>query len=118
MLITHDLGVVAEICDYVYVMYAARIVEEGPVDAIFDAPQHPYTQGLLSGVLSLHEPKAVAPAIKGSVPDLAKPPPGCRFHPRCPHVMAKCRTDAPPLFEREENLSACWLHDEKVAEPR
>jgi oligopeptide/dipeptide ABC transporter ATP-binding protein len=116
MLITHDLGVVAEICDYVYVMYAARIVEHGPVDAIFDAPQHPYTQGLLAGVLSLHTTKTVAPAITGSVPDLAKPPSGCRFHPRCPQVMATCRHRAPPFFERGGSLSACWLYEESNRE--
>jgi oligopeptide/dipeptide ABC transporter ATP-binding protein len=118
MIITHDLGVVAEICDYVYVMYAGQIIEEGPVDAIFDTPQHPYTQGLLSGVLSLHEPKGITQTIAGSVPDLANPPTGCRFHPRCPHVMERCRTEVPPFFLRDSNHSACWLHDMNVVDPR
>lgn len=118
MVITHDFGVVAEICDYVYVMYAGQIVEEGPIDAIFDTPQHPYTEALLSGVLSLHEPKKIMPTIQGSVPDLANPPSGCRFHPRCPYAIAKCQTEAPPFFERDSTRSACWLHDHEVADPR
>lgn len=118
MVITHDFGVVAEICDYVYVMYAGQMVEEGPVDAMFDAPQHPYTQALLSGILSLHEPQKITLPIKGSVPDLAKLPSGCRFHPRCPYSMAQCRAEAPPFFERDSNRSACWLHDPEIADPR
>jgi oligopeptide/dipeptide ABC transporter ATP-binding protein len=110
LLITHDLGVVAEVCDYVYVMYAGRIVEEGPIDGIFDSPKHPYTRGLLSGVISLHRPDRRARPIGGSVPDLADPPAGCRFHPRCPQVMDRCRSEQPPFFGTP--AAACWLHEE------
>lgn len=114
IVITHDLGVVAEVCDYVYVMYAGCIVEEGGVKRIFETPQHPYTQGLLAGVLSLSEPKTIQVSIKGSVPDLAKPPSGCRFHPRCEFAMPICSKKQPQLFTVEASKSACWLHDEAV----
>jgi oligopeptide/dipeptide ABC transporter ATP-binding protein len=119
LLITHDLGVVAEVCDHVYVMYAGHIVEEAPVAQLFSDPQHPYTQGLLGGVLDLLERKPIRVAIEGSVPDLVRPPPGCRFHPRCPHAMEICRREVPPPFERGAGHAACWLHDpEAVAAGR
>ncbi|MFN2323393.1 MAG: ABC transporter ATP-binding protein [Trueperaceae bacterium] len=113
LLITHDLGVVAEVCDHVVVMYAGRVVEDAPVDELFARPQHPYTQGLLDGVLDLLTPKAIRVAIEGSVPDLADPPSGCRFHPRCPHAMDVCVREAPPLAPRPGGPGrvACWLHD-------
>lgn len=111
LLITHDLGVVAEVCDYVYIMYAGKIVEEGPVRELFQAPQHPYTQGLLAGALSVQTPTKVRATIEGSVPELVNPPSGCRFHPRCPKVMPRCRAELPPFFTAQHSRAACWLHD-------
>ena len=99
ILITHDLGVVAEIADKVAVMYAGRIVETGPVAAIFDDPQHPYTLGLISSIPSLGERAGRLAAIPGMVPTVERMPAGCRFAPRCPFSDAACRTEAPPLAE-------------------
>ncbi len=90
LLITHNLGIVAEACDRVAVMYAGRIVEQGPVREIFAAPQHPYTQALLRSTISLNTQELHS--IPGAPPDLVNPPPGCRFHPRCPHAMQICAT--------------------------
>jgi oligopeptide/dipeptide ABC transporter ATP-binding protein len=113
LLITHDLGVVAEVCETVHVMYAGRIVESGPADAVFAAPAHPYTQGLLAGALSIDEARPITRVMEGTVPDLARMPSGCRFHPRCPVVMDRCRTDDPPAFDiGSGHRAACWLHDE------
>ena len=96
MLITHDLGVIAEACDAVAVMYAGQIVETGPVEAIFARPRHPYTQGLLASVPRLETPsKTQLPTIEGMVPPLASLPAGCRFHNRCPHARDLCAEPAP-----------------------
>ncbi|HEY8526203.1 MAG TPA: ABC transporter ATP-binding protein [Acidimicrobiales bacterium] len=96
--ITHDLGVVAGIADRVAVMYAGRIVEEGPVDAVYAAPAHPYTQGLLDSLPVLGRPRASLAAIPGLPPDPAALPPGCAFHPRCPiRGDERCATEVPPL---------------------
>jgi len=111
LLITHDFGIVAELCDYVYIMYAAEIVEEGPVEEVFDRPRHPYTQGLLAGMLSVTRRDRVRVTIPGSVPDLAQPPAGCRFHPRCARAMPQCRTAAPPRVTVGASRTACWLYD-------
>ncbi len=112
LLITHDLGIVAELCDRVYVMYAGQIVEEAETEALFRAPQHPYTRGLLEGVLSINEFKPVLKTIGGSVPDLSAPPAGCRFHPRCLHVMDKCLQE-PPVYVREDGRKVrCWLYEQ------
>ena len=97
ILITHDLGVVAEICDHVAVMYAGEIVEYAPVDALFAAPQHPYTIGLLGSIPRLDAKAEELAAIEGMVPNMAELPAGCRFAPRCPFVRERCRQASPPL---------------------
>jgi oligopeptide/dipeptide ABC transporter ATP-binding protein len=108
--VTHNLGIVARMCDRVAVMYAGRIVEEGPVRAIFDAPAHPYTQALLESIPRLGEARARLTAIEGQPPDLASLPPGCAFHPRCPKTFDRCRAEAPPALPAGDSRAArCWL---------
>lgn len=110
LLITHDLGVVWEMCDTVVVMYAARIVEQSPIDALFRAPAHPYTRALLESVTSLLAGNAVLRAIEGQVPSPLAYPPGCRFAPRCPHAYERCRREQPPLYELTGGRRcACFL---------
>jgi peptide/nickel transport system ATP-binding protein/oligopeptide transport system ATP-binding protein len=99
LLVTHDLGVVAKVCDRVSVMYAGRIVEEGPVDAIFADPRHPYTIGLAKSIPRLDDPRAELVPIRGMPPSLAKLPSGCPFHPRCDYAMDVCRTTYPEARE-------------------
>jgi oligopeptide/dipeptide ABC transporter ATP-binding protein len=96
ILITHDLSVIAETCDRVMVMYAGRVAEEGPVRTVFTAPRHPYTQMLLSAFPDVHAGRRDLGTIPGAPPDLRTPPPGCRFHPRCPAAMDVCREVVPP----------------------
>ncbi|MBN9276958.1 MAG: ABC transporter ATP-binding protein [Hyphomicrobium sp.] len=113
LLITHDLGLVAEYCDRVYVMYAGRIVEEGDVYGIFANPRHPYTRALLSSTLSPDRRIEKLAPIDGQPPNLITPPPGCRFHPRCRERMARCSEEAPPNFDISPGASArCWLYEE------
>ncbi|WP_072386202.1 ABC transporter ATP-binding protein [Hyphomicrobium sp. CS1BSMeth3] len=113
LLITHDLGLVAEYCDRVYVMYAGRIVEEGDVYGIFANPRHPYTRALLSSTLSPDRRIEKLAPIDGQPPNLITPPPGCRFHPRCRERMARCSEEAPPNFDIAPGASArCWLYEE------
>ncbi|MEO8289112.1 MAG: ABC transporter ATP-binding protein [Chloroflexota bacterium] len=115
MLITHDLGVIAEMADNVVVMYAGKIVEEAPVNDLFEAPKHPYTQGLLASIPVLGEVKDKLAVIPGSVPSLRNLPPGCRFAGRCPYVMDICRVEEPALLRLSEKRTArCWLYDEKA----
>jgi peptide/nickel transport system ATP-binding protein len=99
ILITHDLGVVAEICDEVAVMYAGEIVERAGVDELFASPQHPYTVGLLGSIPRLDRNISHLATIEGMVPNMAQPPSGCRFAPRCPFVGDICLTAPPPLVE-------------------
>jgi peptide/nickel transport system ATP-binding protein len=115
ILITHDLGIVAEMADNVSVMYAGKIVEEAPVDDLFADPKHPYTQGLLASIPVLGEVREKLAVIPGSVPSLRNLPPGCRFAGRCPYVMDICRVEEPTLIPVTESRTArCWLYDEKV----
>lgn len=114
LLITHDMGIVAEIADDVIVMYAAQGVERGNVFDLFDHMAHPYTQGLFAARPSMHHAKSHLHAIKGAVPPPKRFPKGCRFHPRCPFVMEKCRQGEVPEFvidRKPEHLAKCWLHD-------
>jgi oligopeptide/dipeptide ABC transporter ATP-binding protein len=108
--VTHNLGIVARMCDRVAVMYAGRIVEAGPVEAIFRAPRHPYTRALLESVPRLSESTDWLTAIEGQPPDLAALPPGCAFAPRCPRAMDRCRAEEPPDFTPAPGRSSrCWL---------
>ncbi len=108
LLITHDMSVVSETCDRVGVMYAGDIAEVGRVEDIIFTPRHPYTQGLMKAIPS--ESSTELSGIPGSVPDLVTPPPGCRFHPRCPHVMEMCKQHKPePKTVGDDHLVACHL---------
>ncbi len=108
--ITHNLGIVARMCDRVAVMYAGRLVECGPVREIFNAPRHPYTRALLDAIPRLGQGLERLSAIEGLPPDPAALPAGCAFHPRCPDAVARCATDAPPAFVVQPNHHArCWL---------
>ncbi|WP_307717718.1 ABC transporter ATP-binding protein [Streptomyces sp. V4I23] len=115
ILITHDLGVVADVADRIAVMYAGRIVETAPVHDIYKAPAHPYTRGLLESIPRLDRKGQELYAIKGLPPNLMHIPPGCAFHPRCPLARDVCRTDEPPLYEvNEERGSACHFWEEAL----
>ena len=111
MLITHNMALVASLCQRVVVMYAGRIVEEGPVEQIFNSPQHPYTWSLLRSVPRVDEArKDRLVSIRGLPPDLVNPPPGCKFHPRCPFVIDRCRVDEPSLGEvGVDQVARCWV---------
>ncbi len=111
ILITHDLGVVAEMVDNVLVMYAGKVVEYAPVKELFAAPKHPYTQGLIASIPVLGVIKDELATIPGTVPSLINVPPGCRFANRCPYRMEKCDQEEPPLIKLEGNrLVRCWLY--------
>jgi oligopeptide/dipeptide ABC transporter ATP-binding protein len=116
MIITHNMGVIAEVADRVLVMYAGRIVEQSPAADLFDAPQHPYTKGLLACVPTLQQDRHRLIAIPGSLPEPTRRPPGCRFAPRCTYRIEACRTAIPPLvMQREDRAVACIRADELVA---
>ena len=110
MLITHDLGVVGEVCDRVAVMYAGEIVEEGSIEQVFDRPLHPYTVGLFKCIPDIEEDSSVIQPIKGLMPDPFDLPQGCCFHPRCPECMEICRTQKPVRFEKEGHSTICHLY--------
>src|SRR5215207_2188990 len=108
--ITHNLGIVAKMCDQLAVMYAGRVVEQGPVRQIFKTPTHPYTQALLSSIPRMTDNRQRLTAIDGQPPDLSSLPAGCSFAPRCPAAFARCRAEAPPEFAVDDGRTArCWL---------
>jgi peptide/nickel transport system ATP-binding protein len=109
MLVTHDMGVIAETADRVAVMYAGRIVEIGPVEAVIRRPAHPYAEGLMSSIPSLGHRVARLRQIDGSMPRLNAIPAGCAFNPRCPKVMPRCRSERPELLPAGATQAACWL---------
>jgi peptide/nickel transport system ATP-binding protein len=110
MLVTHDMGVIAETADRVAVMYAGRIAEIGPVAAVIRRPAHPYTNGLMASIPSLEHRVNRLHQIDGAMPRLDAMPPGCRFHPRCPQVFERCTNERPDLMPAGATSAACWLH--------
>jgi peptide/nickel transport system ATP-binding protein len=115
LLITHDLGVVAEMCDRVVVMYAGQVVEEADVETLFEKPSHPYTVGLLQSIPKLEEEKEYLTSIGGAVPSPTNMPIGCRFADRCDRVIDRCYQEAPPLFMLENGQKCrCWLNEDKA----
>ena len=115
MLVTHDMGVIAETADRVAVMYAGRIAEIGPVADVIHRPKHPYTVGLMGSIPTVGEERERLAQIDGSMPRLNAIPKGCAFNPRCPKVFATCRERRPDLIAAGTSLAACWLHDASVA---
>jgi peptide/nickel transport system ATP-binding protein len=109
MLITHDMGVIAETADRVAVLYGGRLAEVGPVDDVVNRPLHPYTEGLMACIPTTHERPPRLAQIEGSMPSLTAMPAGCAFHPRCPHAFDRCEAERPPLFEHPPSAAACWL---------
>jgi oligopeptide/dipeptide ABC transporter ATP-binding protein len=120
ILITHDLGLIAELADRVVVMYAGRVVESGDVFTIFNSPRHPYTLGLMSSLAKLESEQEFLQPIPGQPPSMISPPPGCAFHPRCllSQGRARCRTEVPPLrqMEQADHRSACHFAEELTVE--
>jgi peptide/nickel transport system ATP-binding protein len=115
MLVTHDMGVIAETADRVAVMYAGRIAEIGPVADVIHRPRHPYTVGLMGSIPSVAEDRVRLEQIDGAMPRLNAIPQGCAFNPRCPRVMPVCRERRPELIQAGASQAACWLHDESAA---
>jgi peptide/nickel transport system ATP-binding protein len=117
--ITHDLSLLVELADEIVVMYAGRLVERASAMALYEAPRHPYTLGLLNSFPPLHGERVELSGIPGAPPDLSKLPTGCSFHPRCPYAMARCALERPPLVELDSSgrSVACWLHAEGSTVP-
>lgn len=115
LLITHDLGVVAEMADEVAIMYAGKIIEQAPAKTLFQQKSHPYTQGLFNSLPNLHQHDTRLETIEGQVPAATDFPSGCRFHPRCPHVMDRCKLEEPTCFTSGENHHVhCWHVSEQT----
>jgi peptide/nickel transport system ATP-binding protein len=116
VLITHDLGVVAEMADRVLVMYAGQVVEEADVYTLFETARHPYTQGLLASIPHLDSPPDKLSSIPGSVPSIHQMPEGCRFQTRCALATDKCKRKAPPLFQiNDSHQVRCWLAEDDLS---
>jgi len=114
--ITHNLGIVAKMCDQLAVMYAGRVVESGPVSRVFNAPMHPYTEALLNSIPRMSDTRKRLTAIEGQPPDLAAMPPGCSFQPRCVQAFDRCREEVPPEFRpTSDHTSRCFLSDPATA---
>jgi peptide/nickel transport system ATP-binding protein len=112
LLISHDLAIVRHIADTVFVMYLGEIVEQGPTRAIWTTPRHPYTEALVAAIPSADGSGTLPEALPGEVPDPARPPTGCRFHPRCPYAFERCPTEVPPLYDLgADRAAACFLRD-------
>jgi peptide/nickel transport system ATP-binding protein len=111
MLITHDMGVIAETCDRVAVMYAGRIAEIGPVHEVINTPAHPYTMGLMASIPDMEVERERLNQIDGAMPRLNAIPPGCAYNPRCPRAFERCTRERPELLEAGATRAACWLHD-------
>ena len=109
MLVTHDMGVIAETAHRVAVMYAGRIAEIGPVQQVIHDPQHPYTVGLMGSIPAVGQDVERLPQIDGSMPRLTAIPPGCAFNPRCAHAFDRCRIERPELMPAAAAMAACWL---------
>ena len=110
MLITHDMGVIAETCDRVAVMYAGRIAEIGPVHEMINHPAHPYTRGLMACIPDMNEDRETLHQIDGTMPRLNAIPPGCAYNPRCDSVVTRCHHERPDLLDAGATRAACWLH--------
>ena len=111
MLITHDMGVIAETCDRVAVMYAGRIAEIGPVHEVINQPAHPYSMGLMAAIPDIAVERERLNQIDGAMPRLDAIPPGCAYNPRCPRVFDRCKVERPDLLDAGATRAACWLHD-------
>ena len=114
MLVTHDMGVIAETCDRVAVMYAGRIAELGPVSDVIHRPAHPYSRGLMGSIPAMDEDRERLLQIDGAMPRLTAIPKGCAFNPRCTEVFGRCREERPDLLPAGATQAACWLHDRTV----
>ena len=117
MLITHDMGVIAETCDRVAVMYAGRIAEVGPVHEVINRPAHPYTAGLMAAIPDITQDRERLNQIDGAMPRLNAIPKGCAFNPRCTRVIARCTQERPDLLEAGATRAACWLHAQAAPSP-
>src|SRR6185503_7572468 len=111
MLITHDMGVIAETSQRVAVMYAGRVVEVGPVHEVIKSPLHPYTVGLMGSIPKITASRTKLVQIEGAMPRLNAIPPGCAFNPRCPKRFARCLAERPALMSAGSSEAACWLHE-------